>query len=214
MSRLHFYLANLVSTCLRSCICGWADYPGSRGSILSQPGTEKSDGDNAVLTQTAAFDQKATHTFPRKAVCLKPARRVYAVYCLPSGENSRWSGGCWVCLEWRNGQFDLLSGDGFQTWERKRKKKSCLTRIEPTFYVSLWQSSAFLSSHEDVPSLLCGKHKSSRLLENNNLVSEKPSYIKKTTVFTDAAMQWHDLYFRQPQKSSETFLLPLSTCQS
>lgn len=86
--------------------------------------------------------------------------------------------------------------------ETEKKKKAVWQGLSPHFIWVSDKAQLFLSSHEDVPSLLCGKHKSSRLLENNNLVSEKPSYIKETTVFTDAVMQWHDLSFHQPQKSS------------
>lgn len=91
----------------------------------------------------------------------------------------------------------------FPDIDRKKKRpKAVWQALSPHLLWISDKAQLFLSSHEDVPSLLCGKHKSSRLLENNNLVSEKPSYIKETTVFTDAAMQWHDLSFRQPQKSS------------
>lgn len=84
---------------------------------------------------------------------------------------------------------------------RQKKKKAVWQGLSPHFIGVSDKAQLLLSSHEDVPSLLCGKHKSSRLLENNNLVSEKPLYKKETTVFTDAAMQWHDPFF-QPQKSS------------
>lgn len=180
----------------------------SRECLIS-PCTEKSDGDNAALTQTEAFDHKATHTFSRKAVCLKPARRVYAVYRQPSGENSRWSGA--AGFVWNNETDSLISS--LVTVSRHETEKKKLS--DKDFMWVSNKTQLFLSSHEDVPSLLCSKHKSSRLLENNNAVSEKPSYIRETIVFIDAAMQWHDLYFRQPQKSStEIFLVPLSTCQS
>lgn len=178
---------------------------------LISPCTGKSDGYNAVLTQTEAFDQKATHTFPHKAVCLKPAWRVYAVYRLPSGENSRWSGA--AGFVWNDGMDSLISSLVTVSRHKTEKKKKKLSDKDwaRILYKSLTRFRFFLSSHEDAPSLLCGKHKFSRLLENNNLLSEKPSYIKETTVFIDAAMQWHDLSFHQPQKSfTEIFLVPLT----
>lgn len=208
MSSLHFYLANLLSTCLPP--------PASAAERITQGATGASyltlhgeirPGQRGAH-KTEAFDQKATHTFPHKAVCLKPAQRVYAVYRLPSGENSRWLGA--ARLVWNDRIDGLISSLVMVSrHETEKKKKSCLTRTETTF---LWVSDKAqnsLSSHEDVPSLLCGKHKSSRLLENNNLVSEKLLNLKETTVFTDAAMQWHKLSFGQPQKSSaEIFLCP------
>lgn len=131
MSRLHFYPANLLSTCLPLLLHLWQSrLPREPRERLISPCLDKSDGDRAALIQTEAFDQKATHTFPHKAVCLKPARRVYAVYRLPSRENSRWSGAAGFVWNRRNGQFDLLSCDSYQTRDRK---KSCLTRTEPTF---------------------------------------------------------------------------------
>lgn len=118
MSCPHFYPANLLSKCLLLLLhLRLSRLPREPRERLISPCMDKSDGDRAALTQAEAFDQKATHTFPRKAVCLKPARRVYAVYRLPSGENSRWSGA--AGFVW-NGQFDLLSGDGFQTGDRKK----------------------------------------------------------------------------------------------
>lgn len=119
MSRLHFYLANLLSTCLRSsCICGWADYPGSQGSVLShlawrnQTGTTRSSHRRRLLI-------RKPHTFPRKAICLKPARRVYAVYSLPSRENSRWSGA--AGFVWNDRKDSLMSS--LVTVSRHRQKK-------------------------------------------------------------------------------------------
>lgn len=141
MSLLHFYPANLLSTCLPLLLhLRLSGLPREPRERLISPCTDKSDGDRAALTHTEAFDQKATHTFPRKAVCLKPARRVYAVYRLPSGENSRWSGGCRVCLE--RTEWTVWSPLWWQ-FPDMRHKKSCLTRPELTFYTSLQQGSAF-----------------------------------------------------------------------
>lgn len=81
---------------------------------LISPSTEKSDGDNAALTQTEAFDQKATHTHTLS--CLFKTRSE-GLCCLPPALRREQPvvGGCGVCLERRSGQFDLLSGDSFQT---------------------------------------------------------------------------------------------------
>lgn len=209
MSCPHFYPANLLSKCLLLLLhLPLSRLPREPRERLISPCMDKSDGDRAALTQAEAFDQKATHTFPRKAVCLKPARRVYAVYRLPSGENSRWSGA--AGFVW-NGQFDLL-------WWRvpdMRQKKAVSQELSPHFIRVSDKPQIFLFSHEDVPSLFCGKPKSNHLLENNNLCLKKPSYIRETAVFTDASMQWHDSAFPQPQKSSaEIFLVPLSIGQS
>lgn len=131
MSCLHFYPANLLSKCLLLLLhLRLSRLPREPRERLISPCMDKSDGDRAALTQAEAFDQKATHTFPRKAVCLKPARRVYAVYRLPSGENSRWSG-----LQGLFGTDSLISS--LVTGSRHETEKSCLTRTEPTFYTSL-----------------------------------------------------------------------------
>lgn len=137
MSCLHFYLANLLSTCLRSsCICGWADYPGSVLSHLArrnQTGTTQSSHRRRLLI-------RKPHTFPRKAVCLKPAQRVYAVYCLPSGETSRCLGGCRLCLERPN---SLMSSLVTVSRHETGKKDPKLSDKHWAHIFYLWQGSAF-----------------------------------------------------------------------
>lgn len=100
----------------------------------------------------------------------------------------------------QNRQFDLLSGDGFQTWDRLGE--GAFWQGLSSYFIRVSDEPLlFLSSHEDVPSLFCGKHKSNRLLENNNLVFKKKT--KNPTVH-----KGNRSFYRRVHAKTRLFFLP------
>lgn len=136
--RVYIFIWKTVClTCLRSsCICGWADYPGSRGSVLShlarrnQTGTtRRSHWGRLLITKPHTLSLVRLYkTHSQGLSCLPPAfRREQAVVGGFFGTMERT---VWSPLWW---QFP----------DTRQKKESCLTRTELTFYEFLTRLSFF-----------------------------------------------------------------------
>lgn len=126
---------------------------------------------------------RKSHTQPpRQTVCLKPALRVYALLCLPSGM----SGQCpWAPRLFGMGEMVNLISSPVTVSRQHEKKKAVCSRTWPSFSPPLTSLSDFSPLGKILTPahvrLFCGINTIGRpavftKLENNNLACE-PSHI-------------------------------------
>lgn len=125
-----------LNACRSSCICHWADYPGSRGSVLShlawinQTGTERRSHRRRLLI-------RKPHTLSLVRLFVYNPLGGFMLFTACLQERTAGGRGLQGLFETDSLISSLVTGSRHET------EKSCLTRTEPTFYTSLWQASDF-----------------------------------------------------------------------